>query len=98
MLFEFAAFNDKENQVSFDRESKIIHHKQFKYITNALTEGSYFGQIGCILGGIRRAGIIAETPCELQCLSKINLNLLLGQHPEVGEDLKAVDRARMKQV
>ena len=65
---------------------------------NTLTEGSYFGEIGCILGGIRRAGIIAETPCELQCLSKRNLNLLLGQHPEVGEDLKAVARARMKQV
>ena len=65
---------------------------------NTLTEGSYFGEIGCILGGIRRAGIIAETACELQCLSKRNLNILLGQHPEVGEDLKAVARARMKQV
>lgn len=60
--------------------------------------GSYFGEIGCILGGIRRAGIKAETLCELQCLSKRNLNLLLGQHPEVGDDLRKVARSRMKEV
>lgn len=63
-----------------------------------LTEGSYFGEIGCILGGIRRAGIKAETLCELQCLSKRNLNQLLGQHPEVGEDLRRVAKSRMKEV
>ena len=32
----------------------------------ALVEGSYFGEIGCIMGGIRRAGIKAITTCELQ--------------------------------
>ena len=46
-----------------------------------LQEGSLFGEIGCILGGVRRAGIIAKTCCELMCLSRQNLNLLLGQHP-----------------
>jgi len=50
-----------------------------------LEEGSYFGEIGCILGGVRRAGIMAMTMCELQCLSKRNLNHLLAQHPSVGE-------------
>jgi hypothetical protein len=35
----------------------------------ALVEGSYFGEIGCIMGGIRRAGIRAVTTCELQCLT-----------------------------
>ena len=38
---------------------------------------------------------MAESSCELQCLSKRNLNMLLGQHPEVGEDLKIVARERM---
>eukprot|EP00957_Ditylum_brightwellii_P004752 361315-Ditylum_brightwellii.AAC.1 len=59
--------------------------------------GSYFGEIGCILGGIRRAGVMAITTCELRCLSKRNLNLLLSQSPEVGEDLRRVARARMKE-
>ena len=45
MLFEFAAFNDKENQVSFDKETKIIHHKQFKY--NKKWEGKTMSTYWC---------------------------------------------------
>mmetsp|Transcript_50304 Transcript_50304/g.60493 ORF Transcript_50304/g.60493 Transcript_50304/m.60493 type:complete len:827 (-) Transcript_50304:108-2588(-) len=63
-----------------------------------LLGGSYFGEIGCILGGIRRAGVLAVTTCELQCLSKTNLNLLLLQHPEIGDELKGVARDRMNKV
>ena len=32
----------------------------------ALVEGSYFGEIGCIMGGQRRASVIAITNCDLQ--------------------------------
>ncbi len=63
-----------------------------------LYEGAYFGEIGCILGGVRKASIMAATLCELRCLSRQDLNQLLGQHPSVGEDLKKVARARMKVV
>jgi len=73
-----------------------IYYGQKK--VKALVEGSYFGEIGCILGGIRRAGIKAITTCELQCLNKRNLNNLLGEYQEVGEDLKKVARDRMKAV
>eukprot|EP00520_Triparma_pacifica_P006086 CAMPEP_0118657744 /NCGR_PEP_ID=MMETSP0785-20121206/14188_1 /TAXON_ID=91992 /ORGANISM="Bolidomonas pacifica, Strain CCMP 1866" /LENGTH=810 /DNA_ID=CAMNT_0006550695 /DNA_START=182 /DNA_END=2610 /DNA_ORIENTATION=- len=73
-----------------------IYYGQKK--VKALVEGSYFGEIGCILGGIRRAGIRAVTTCELQCLNKRNLNNLLGEYTEVGEDLKKVARDRMKAV
>ena len=45
-----------------------------KKITS-LEEGKYFGEIGCILGGIRRASIKAETLCELLCLSKVSRSL-----------------------
>jgi len=31
MLFASTSFNDKENQVSFDKASQVIHHKKFKY-------------------------------------------------------------------
>ena len=64
----------------------------------ALVEGSYFGEIGCILGGIRRAGIKAVTNCELQSLTKRNLHNLLGEYPDVGEELRAIARQRMAQV
>jgi CRP-like cAMP-binding protein len=64
----------------------------------ALVEGSYFGEIGCIMGGIRRAGIRSVTTCELQCLSKRNLNILLGEYPDVGDELKNIAKQRMRQV
>ena len=44
-----------------------------------IEEGSYFGEIGCIMGGIRRAGVKALSTCELQALSRRNLNILLGE-------------------
>lgn len=59
-----------------------------------LDEGSYFGEIGCIMGGIRRAGVKALSLCELQTLSRRNLNILLGEYPDVGEELKRVARER----
>ena len=46
-----------------------------------LNKGAYFGEIGCILGGVRKASIMAFTMCELRCLSRQHLNQLLGQHP-----------------
>lgn len=65
--------------------SKLVH---------VLEEGSYFGEIGCIMGGIRRAGVKAMQLCELQALARRNLNILLGEYPEVGEELKRVARER----
>ena len=59
-----------------------------------IEEGSYFGEIGCIMGGIRRAGVKALSTCELQALSRRNLNILLGEYPEVGDELKRVARDR----
>ena len=46
------------------------------------------------MGGIRRAGVKAMQLCELQALSRRNLNILLGEYPEVGEELKRVARER----
>ena len=63
-----------------------------------IVEGAYFGEIGCIMGGIRRAGIKAITVCELQALSRRNLNILLGEYPDVGEELKRIARDRIRTV
>lgn len=46
------------------------------------------------MGGIRRAGVKALTTVELQALSRRNLNILLAEYPEVGEELKSVARNR----
>ena len=63
----------------------LIKGKAVVYYGNAevkrLNEGAYFGEIGCILGGVRKASIVAFTLCELRCLSRHHLNQLLGQHP-----------------
>ena len=59
-----------------------------------INEGSYFGEIGCIMGGIRRASVKALTPTELQALSRRNLNILLVEYPEVADELKQVARDR----
>ena len=59
-----------------------------------IEEGSYFGEIGCIMGGIRRAGVKALSMCELQALRRRNLNILLAEYQEVGEELKRVARDR----
>ena len=64
----------------------------------SITEGSYFGEIGCIMGGIRRAGIKALTLCELQALSRRNLNILLAEYPDVGDELKRVAKQRVHAV
>jgi hypothetical protein len=40
----------------------------------SIIEGSYFGEIGCIMGGIRRAGIKATTTCELQVSTQAQPN------------------------
>ncbi|KAL7490438.1 hypothetical protein ACHAWT_000029, partial [Skeletonema menzelii] len=59
-----------------------------------INEGSYFGEIGCIMGGIRRASVKALTVTEVQALSKRNLNILLVEYPEVADELKKVARDR----
>ncbi|GMH71165.1 hypothetical protein TL16_g05580 [Triparma laevis f. inornata] len=64
----------------------------------SIIEGSYFGEIGCIMGGIRRAGIKALTVCELQALSRRNLNILLAEYPMVGDELKQVAKKRVHAV
>lgn len=61
-------------------------------------EGCYFGEIGCLMGGIRRASIKAESVCELQALSRRNLNVLLSEYPDVADELKQVAKNRANTV
>lgn len=68
------------------------------HVINNRNLGSYFGEIGCLVGGIRRAGVKALTTCEIQALSRRNLNILIMEYPDVGEELKRVAKDRAKVV
>ncbi len=62
ILFEFAAFNNKDNQVSFDKQSKIIYHKQFKYNKNGKAKQ-------CLLTGVPIASLPkANVPQKLRSI------------------------------
>lgn len=83
---------------SADEMYFLIKGKAAVYYGNKLQlnieQGSYFGEIGCLMGGIRRAGVKALTTCELQSLSKRNLNNLLAEYPDVAKELKTVANQR----
>ena len=51
-----------------------------------------------MVGGIRRASVVAKTTCELQALSRKNLNILVIEYPDVGDELKRVAKDRAKVV
>ena len=59
-----------------------------------IEEGEYFGEVGVLLGGIRRAGVKALMTCEVQALSKRNLNILLEEYPAVADELRQVAKER----
>lgn len=63
-----------------------------------MLQGCYFGEIGCLMGGIRRASIKAESVCELQALSRRNLNILLSEYPDVADELMQVAKNRANTV
>ena len=50
--------------------------------------------MGVLLGGIRRAGVKALMTCEVQALSKRNLNILLEEYPTVADQLRQVAKER----
>ena len=45
MLFDIGTFMDKENQVHYDKESKVIHHKKYKY--NKKWQGKKYSTYWC---------------------------------------------------
>ena len=101
MVFQEGDFIIKEGSAA-DEMYFLVKGRCAVYYGNkkvvSITEGSYFGEVGCIMGGIRRAGIKALTLCELQALARRNLNILLAEYPDVGDELKKVAYQRANQV
>ena len=52
-----------------------------------MVEGSYFGEVGLLMGGRRTASIEAITPCELQLLNGDGFDELLLDYPDVKAEL-----------
>lgn len=97
MVFQEGDFICKEGTQADEMFFLVKGHAGIYYgskLVVVIEEGSYFGEIGCIMGGIRRAGVRALSLCELQALSRRNLNILLAEYPEVGDELKRVAAER----
>ena len=97
MVFYKGDFIVKENsqadEMYFLTEGKAGIFYGSKLVT-VIKEGSYFGEVGVLLGGIRRAGVKALMTCEVQALSKRNLNILLEEYPAVADELRQVAKER----
>ena len=67
-------------------------------VMKVMLPGSYFGEDGCIKGGLRHASIKAVTLCELQALSKRNLQLLMDEYPELDRQLRQTMKQRLRKL
>ncbi len=72
----------------FEVGKAAIYYGDKKVAT--LGQGTYFGEIGCLVGGIRRASVKAMTTCKLHSLSRRDLFTLIGDYPEIEGELKSV--------
>ena len=97
MVFQKGDFIVKENTQADEMFFLVKGRAGIYYGNNfalAVEQGSYFGEIGCIMGGIRRAGVKALELCEVQALSRRNLNILLCEYPDVAEELQRIAKDR----
>jgi CRP-like cAMP-binding protein len=62
----------------------------------ALTNGAFFGEIGCILQTRRTTNIIADRNCELVEISKEDLQNVMMVFPDFGLGLRAVAYSRFR--
>jgi CRP-like cAMP-binding protein len=53
-----------------------------------LPEGSFFGEVGALSGGIRRATVVASARCELLTLTRDALDGMTARHPRIREILE----------
>ncbi len=72
----------------FEEGKAAIYYGDKKVAT--LGQGTYFGEIGCLVGGLRRANVKALTTCKLHSLSRRDLFTLIGDYPEIEGELKSV--------
>jgi CRP-like cAMP-binding protein len=63
-----------------------------KTVIAYLSEGSYFGEIGCLITGTRSTYVKAKTSCIFLSITKEELLKTLANFPEQLKFLKAVSR------
>lgn len=72
-------------------------HSFILFLANLWSHSTWLSSpCSCLVGGIRRAGVKALSTCELQALSRRNVNSLIIEYPDVGEELKRVTKDRAK--
>jgi CRP-like cAMP-binding protein len=62
----------------------------------SVVQGSYFGEIGCILSEVHRFSIVAATECEVYALSKNDLKELMAEYPDVAAEIRRTARLRIE--
>ncbi len=51
--------------------------------------GALFGEVGCLLGEVRHASIVADVACELQVLPKKAMTELMVEYEDFADDMNA---------
>mmetsp|Transcript_91429 Transcript_91429/g.261144 ORF Transcript_91429/g.261144 Transcript_91429/m.261144 type:complete len:1348 (-) Transcript_91429:433-4476(-) len=106
LLLEPAAIHKGENIITkgtkadamyflLSGRATVVNDKGVR--VKSFVEGSFFGEVGCMLGGVRSADVVAASTCQLQVLSKKALADLMAEYPEVLEELKSTVKRRMAQ-
>jgi CRP-like cAMP-binding protein len=62
----------------------------------ALTDGAFFGEIGCILHTRRTTNIVASRNCELAEISDPNLHDVMKVFPDFGLGIRAIAHSRFR--
>jgi CRP-like cAMP-binding protein len=62
----------------------------------ALTDGAFFGEIGCILHTRRTTNIVANRNCELSEINDVKLHEVMKVFPDFGLGIRAVAHSRFR--
>lgn len=62
----------------------------------SIVEGSYFGEIGCMLAEVHRVSIVAVNECRVYALAKLDLKALMAEYPDVASEVRQTARKRIE--
>jgi len=62
----------------------------------SIVQGSYFGEIGCMLSEVHRVSIVAATDCAIYALTKQDLKDLMHEFPDVAAEIRDTARRRIE--
>ncbi|GBG31125.1 Potassium/sodium hyperpolarization-activated cyclic nucleotide-gated channel 1 [Hondaea fermentalgiana] len=64
----------------------------------SIIQGSYFGEIGCMLSERHRVSVVAASECHVYALSKADLRSLMDEYPDVASEIRFNAKKRLEHV